>query len=111
MTQIVGRSLFRFIENAPEILDEEIDRVPPAQRDRDELDIATYRYRLHVWSADIDREILDRVSRIAFSYAREMRELRESRCQGICRQHSFDSDAPERVQDLVLRMILASLSS
>jgi hypothetical protein len=80
MTQIVGRSLLRFIENAPEALDEEIDRVPPAQRDRDELEIATYRYSLRVWSADIEREILDRVSRLAPSHAREMRELRESRC-------------------------------
>jgi hypothetical protein len=29
MTQIVGRSLLRFIENVPELLEEEIDRVPP----------------------------------------------------------------------------------
>ena len=29
MTQIVGRSLLRFIENVPEVLDEETDRVPP----------------------------------------------------------------------------------
>ena len=111
MTQIVGRSLLRFIENAPEALDEEIDRVPPVQRDRDELEIATYRYSLRVWSADIGREILDRVSMKAPSHAREMRELRESRCQGFCRHLSFESDAPERVQDLVLRMILASLGS
>ena len=47
---------------------------PPAERDRDELDIATYRYRLHVWSADIGREILDRISRLAPSLAREMRK-------------------------------------
>ena len=80
MTQIVGRSLLRFKENVPEVSDEEIDRVPPAQRDRGELEIATYRYRLRVWSADIGREILDRISRIAPSHAREMRELRESRC-------------------------------
>ena len=41
ITQIVGSSLLRFIENVPEVFDEEIDRVPPAQRDRDELEIAT----------------------------------------------------------------------
>ena len=97
MTQIVDRSLLRFIENAPEVLDEEVNRVPPAQRDRDELEIATYRYRLHVWSVDIGREILDRVSRMAPSHAREMRELREFRCQGFCRHLMFDSDTPERV--------------
>ena len=81
MIQIVGRLLLRFIENVPEVLDEEIDRVLPAQRDRNELEIATYKYRLHVWSADIGREILDRISRIVPSHAREMREIRESSCQ------------------------------
>ena len=81
-----------------EVVDEEVDRVPPAQRDRDELDIATDRYRLHVWGADLVREILDRVSRIAPSHAREMRELRESTFQGFCRHLMFDSNAPERVQ-------------
>ena len=111
MTQIVERSLLRFIENVPELLDEEIDRVPPVQRDRDELEIATYRYRLRVWSGDMGSEILDRIFRIAPSHAREMRELRESRCQGFCRHLMFDRDAPDRVQDLVLNMVLASLGS
>ena len=111
MTQIVERSLLRFIENVPEAFDEEVDRVPPVQRDRDELEIATYRYRLRVWSADIGREILDRISRIAPAHAREMRELRESRCQGFCRDLMFDRDAPDRVQDLVVNMVLASLGS
>jgi hypothetical protein len=80
MNQIVARSLLRFNAIQPQIMEEENDRVPPAQRDRDELDIAIYRYGLRVWSGDMEREILDRVSMIAPSHAREMRELRESRC-------------------------------
>ena len=76
----MARALLRFTVIAPQIIEEENDRVPPAQRDRDELDIATYRYGLRVWGADLEREILDRVSMIAPSHAREMRELRESRC-------------------------------
>ena len=44
-------------------------------------------------------------------HANELRELRESRCTGFCRSLKFIRDASEKVKNLTLCMVIASLVS
>ena len=73
---------------------------------------AAYWYPLTLrHSPEIRRQVLRMVFERVPSHAREARELRDSRCTGYCRHLDFRPDASEEVQDLIFRMVLASLGS
>ena len=66
--------------------------------DPDPLIKATFRYPCGMWvSPETRRLVLRKVFEKAHTHAKELKELRDSRCTGFCRLLEFNQGASEEV--------------